>query len=77
MIWLKVLSYWNLNAGQKFFNFNKIKLKVLSYWNLNAKSIAKAVTPSALKVLSYWNLNGLRSIYLSQLFDLKYYHIGI
>ena len=37
----------------------------------------EVVKKSGLKVLSYWNLNGLRSIYLSQLFDLKYYHIGI
>ena len=33
---LKVLSYWNLNAGFKCDLASVPRLKVLSYWNLNA-----------------------------------------
>ena len=34
-LWLKVLSYWNLNtSNQQTINLLH-KLKVLSYWNLN------------------------------------------
>ena len=56
---LKVLSYWNLNACPDFIAWSPIKLKVLSYWNLNAVSANAIVITNQLKVLSYWNLNGI------------------
>ena len=34
-IFLKVLSYWNLNTNVIYPPTNSFCLKVLSYWNLN------------------------------------------
>ena len=36
---LKVLSYWNLNAGAIGFMQLMPGLKVLSYWNLNFEDV--------------------------------------
>ena len=40
-MWLKVLSYWNLNQQDYFYLNNLNLLKVLSYWNLNKGTEAK------------------------------------
>ena len=56
-LFLKVLSYWNLNIELKPIFLNHYQLKVLSYWNLNATAKLKDVVAVMLKVLSYWNLN--------------------
>ena len=54
---LKVLSYWNLNAGAIGFMQLMPGLKVLSYWNLNILLFFVIEDANILKVLSYWNLN--------------------